>query len=338
MKTYPRSALAPSAQYWIGNAQFAQRDFRGAIATQRQLIAAYPDSLEGAGRDAQHRDRAARSGRRRRRAAHARGPGREVPASPTPRSRRSSGSPPMSQRIRARGAPFAARLSAWQRMHGRHDLPWQRTRDAYRIWLSEIMLQQTQVATVIPYYERFLAAFPDVARARRRARGSRARALERLGLLPPRASPARGGESGRRGARWRASARGRCARRTSRHRPLDGRGDRGVRVRRARGDSRRQREARARAASRHRGLSGRAAASRARCGASPSRCCPNTTIETYTQALMDLGATVCTRSVAALRGLSGRARLRRAPRRSHRRAAFAKAQKSVAAARRARAA
>jgi A/G-specific adenine glycosylase len=57
---------------------------------------------------------------------------------------------------------FAARLSRWQATHGRHDLPWQRTRDAYRIWLSEIMLQQTQVATVIPYYERFLAAFPDV--------------------------------------------------------------------------------------------------------------------------------------------------------------------------------
>ena len=58
---------------------------------------------------------------------------------------------------------FATRLIAWQRIHGRRDLPWQRTRDPYRIWLSEIMLQQTQVATVIPYYERFLAAFPDVA-------------------------------------------------------------------------------------------------------------------------------------------------------------------------------
>jgi A/G-specific adenine glycosylase len=57
---------------------------------------------------------------------------------------------------------FAARLIAWQRRHGRHDLPWQRTRDAYRIWLSEIMLQQTQVATVIPYYTRFLESFPDV--------------------------------------------------------------------------------------------------------------------------------------------------------------------------------
>ncbi|MFM0135842.1 A/G-specific adenine glycosylase [Caballeronia grimmiae] len=57
---------------------------------------------------------------------------------------------------------FSARLIAWQRIHGRHDLPWQNTRDAYRIWLSEIMLQQTQVSTVIPYYARFLERFPTV--------------------------------------------------------------------------------------------------------------------------------------------------------------------------------
>lgn len=58
---------------------------------------------------------------------------------------------------------FATRLIAWQKRHGRHDLPWQNTRDPYRVWLSEIMLQQTQVATVIPYYQRFLARFPDLA-------------------------------------------------------------------------------------------------------------------------------------------------------------------------------
>ena len=57
---------------------------------------------------------------------------------------------------------FARRLVRWQARHGRHDLPWQRTRDPYRIWLSEVMLQQTQVATVIPYYRRFLARFPNV--------------------------------------------------------------------------------------------------------------------------------------------------------------------------------
>src|SRR5947207_11818954 len=57
---------------------------------------------------------------------------------------------------------FAARLVAWHDRAGRKDLPWQNTRDPYRIWLSEIMLQQTQVATVIPYYRRFLVSFPDV--------------------------------------------------------------------------------------------------------------------------------------------------------------------------------
>jgi A/G-specific adenine glycosylase len=58
---------------------------------------------------------------------------------------------------------FSADLIRWQKKHGRHALPWQNTRDAYRIWLSEIMLQQTQVAAVIPYYQRFLQRFPDVA-------------------------------------------------------------------------------------------------------------------------------------------------------------------------------
>ncbi len=57
---------------------------------------------------------------------------------------------------------LASRLVRWQVRHGRHDLPWQGTRDPYRIWLSEVMLQQTRVATVIPYYERFFARFPDV--------------------------------------------------------------------------------------------------------------------------------------------------------------------------------
>ena len=57
---------------------------------------------------------------------------------------------------------FARDVIAWQRTHGRHGLPWQDTRDAYAIWVSEIMLQQTQVATVIPYYRRFMARFPNV--------------------------------------------------------------------------------------------------------------------------------------------------------------------------------
>ncbi|MFO7582289.1 A/G-specific adenine glycosylase [Guyparkeria sp.] len=57
-------------------------------------------------------------------------------------------------------AAFADRLLEWFDRHGRHDLPWQHPRTPYRVWVSEIMLQQTQVATVIPYFERFLARFP----------------------------------------------------------------------------------------------------------------------------------------------------------------------------------
>ena len=57
---------------------------------------------------------------------------------------------------------FSADVIAWQRQHGRHALPWQNTRDAYRIWLSEIMLQQTQVAAVLAYYARFLERFPTL--------------------------------------------------------------------------------------------------------------------------------------------------------------------------------
>jgi A/G-specific adenine glycosylase len=58
---------------------------------------------------------------------------------------------------------FAERLLAWHAVHGRKDLPWQLDRTPYRVWVSEIMLQQTQVATVVPYYLRFMEAFPDVA-------------------------------------------------------------------------------------------------------------------------------------------------------------------------------
>lgn len=59
-------------------------------------------------------------------------------------------------------ADFAARVVAWQRSHGRSELPWQNTRDPYRVWLSEVMLQQTQVSTVLGYFARFLERFPTV--------------------------------------------------------------------------------------------------------------------------------------------------------------------------------
>lgn len=60
------------------------------------------------------------------------------------------------------GRLFTPALLTWQVAHGRHGLPWQQTRNPYRVWLSEIMLQQTQVATVLRYYSRFVARFPDV--------------------------------------------------------------------------------------------------------------------------------------------------------------------------------
>ncbi len=62
----------------------------------------------------------------------------------------------------AQAQTFAPRVLAWFDRHGRKDLPWQQSRDPYRIWVSEIMLQQTQVKTVIPYYERFMLRFPDL--------------------------------------------------------------------------------------------------------------------------------------------------------------------------------
>lgn len=57
---------------------------------------------------------------------------------------------------------FSERILRWYHRHGRKDLPWQRERTPYRVWVSEVMLQQTQVTTVIPYFERFVARFPDV--------------------------------------------------------------------------------------------------------------------------------------------------------------------------------
>ena len=70
--------------------------------------------------------------------------------------------------MKAAADTFASRLLAWFDQSGRHDLPWQHPRAPYRVWLAEIMLQQTQVKTAIPYFERFVGVFPnlpDLARA-----------------------------------------------------------------------------------------------------------------------------------------------------------------------------
>ena len=79
---------------------------------------------------------------------------------------------------------FARRLIDWQRQHGRHDLPWQ-VKDPYSVWLSEIMLQQTQVATVLDYYPRFLAKFPTVQSLAAAPQDEVLSLMGRLGLLQP---------------------------------------------------------------------------------------------------------------------------------------------------------
>ena len=80
-------------------------------------------------------------------------PKREPDAPARPPTRTGAGS----------GGSFARRLLAWWDVHGRKDLPWQRDRTPYRVWISEIMLQQTRASTVVPYFERFVRRFPDLA-------------------------------------------------------------------------------------------------------------------------------------------------------------------------------
>lgn len=190
---------------------------------------------------------------------------------------------------------FAARVVAWQRAHGRHDLPWQRSRDPYRIWVAEVMLQQTQVATVIPYYLRFVAAYPDVgalARADeddvlahwsglgyyRRARHLHAAARDVVarfdGSFPKDAAtletlPGVGASTAAAIAAFAVGERGAI---------LDGNVKRVL--------------------ARHRGIGGDASSPRveARLLAAARRSLPRTDIAAYTQGMMDLGATLCTRT------------------------------------------
>ncbi len=190
---------------------------------------------------------------------------------------------------------FAHRVVAWQRAYGRHNLPWQNTRDAYRIWLSEIMLQQTQVTTVAPYYARFLAAFPDV---RALAAAPLAQVLERwsgLGYY-------------RRAHHLHAAARrvvahhgGEFPRDVDALSALPGVGRStaaaiaafafGARAAILEGNAKR-------VLARHRGVAGYPGDARvaSRLWALAERSLPPRGIESYTQGMMDLGATVCTRS------------------------------------------
>jgi len=188
----------------------------------------------------------------------------------------------------------APRLLAWHSAHGRHDLPWQQDRTPYRVWVSEIMLQQTQVATVIPYYQRFMERFADVtaladapidevlhlwtglgyyARARNLHRAAVKVRDEFGGRFPTTFDEVAGlpgiGRSTA-GAILSLSL-------GQRHAILDGN------VRRV--------------LSRHFGIEGGPAQKEvtALLWARATRCTPAQHADTYNQAMMDLGATVCTR-------------------------------------------
>jgi len=195
----------------------------------------------------------------------------------------------------SRPRSFAARLIAWQKRHGRHGLPWQGTRDPYRVWLSEIMLQQTQVATVVPYYERFVATFPNVQAL---AAAPEDRVLEHWSGLgyyrrahdlhaAAKAIVAEHGGAFPRDRETIATLRG-IGRSTAaaiaafafgaRAAILDGNVKRVL--------------------ARHRGIAGWPGAPKVegQLWRAAESLLPRANVETYTQALMDLGATVCTRN------------------------------------------
>ena len=193
---------------------------------------------------------------------------------------------------------FYRRVVDWQKVHGRHGLPWQGTRDPYRLWISEIMLQQTQVTTVVPYYERFLASFPDVnalaaadpgevmrhwsglgyyARARNLHGAARRVVEEHAGRFPLRieAVAALPGIGRSTAAAIVAFATGEP------HAILDGNVKRVL--------------------ARHAGIEGAvdSAPVLARLWAEAEARLPRKDVEAYTQGLMDLGAMLCTRTAPA---------------------------------------
>ena len=191
-------------------------------------------------------------------------------------------------------SPIASALVGWHARHGRHDLPWQHDRTPYRVWVSEIMLQQTQVSTVVPYYERFMQRFANAstladapiddvlhlwtglgyyARARNLHRaavrirdefgGELPRTFEEVASLP-------GIGRSTAGAILALSRRERFA-------ILDGNVKRVL--------------------SRYFGIEGDLAerAAMEKLWALSEKCTPHDAVDVYTQAIMDIGATVCTR-------------------------------------------
>ena len=125
-------------------------------------------------------------------------------------------------------ADLAPALLRWYAIDGRKDLPWQRDRTPYRVWVSEIMLQQTQVGTVIGYYERFMARFPDVRDLAARPARRGAAPLVGPRLLRAGAQPAAGRADPRAASRRRLPGDDRRSRAAAGNRALHGRRDPGA--------------------------------------------------------------------------------------------------------------
>ena len=177
---------------------------------------------------------------------------------------------------------FAEKLIAWQRRHGRRGLPWQGTRDPYRVWLSEVMLQQTQVSAVIPYYEKFVSKYATVQALAAASEDDVLRLWAGLGYY----------------------ARGRNLHRAARQIAASGFPKNAVGLEKLPGVGRSTAAAIAAFAFGERAaiLDGNVKRVLSRCFGTEDglwslaeRLLPDRGIETYTQALMDLGATVCTR-------------------------------------------
>lgn len=195
---------------------------------------------------------------------------------------------------RFRSQPLARALIAWHSGFGRHDLPWQRDRNPYRVWVSEIMLQQTQVATVIPYFERFMQRFPN--------EGALAAASldEVLHLWSGLGYYARARNLHRAAVRIRDDLGGRFPTQFAELASLPGigRSTAGAILALSRGERHPILDGNARRVlSRYLGIEGdpSAPALNALLWQRAEESTPPGNVATYTQAIMDLGATVCTR-------------------------------------------
>ena len=192
------------------------------------------------------------------------------------------------------GVLVARALITWHERCGRHDLPWQRDRSPYRVWVSEIMLQQTQVNTVVPYYERFMQRFPDIQTLADAPLDDVLHLWSGLGYYARARNMHRAAQQVRdeHGARLPVSFEAIAAL------PGVGRSTAGAILALSRGERYPILDGNVRRVlARYFAVDGdpSAPATLARLWALSEACTPGRRTETYTQAVMDLGATVCTR-------------------------------------------